>query len=122
MQYQVKQQFGRNPENQMAEFSNLNDAKKFMFEKLSSDAIYKVNAVYRIYHFGEDMLEEWDQQKWQKTVDQQASQSSDNSSSAGAQSKSNFRPTPLPTSPRPSGMPASSFAKENDADNGKKDK
>ena len=120
MQYQVKQYFGRNSENELAEFNNLDDAKKFLKEKLTADALYKVKATYRIYHFDEDLVEEWNEEKWQKFSEQSMSHAdAGGASSTGAKSQSNFRPTPLPTSPRPPGMPASVFKKdEEDKDKG----
>jgi hypothetical protein len=115
MGYEVKQQFGnRGPEKLMGEFRTIDEARKFAFDKLKADAIYKINSIYRISQFDE-IIEEWTPDKWQKIADQQQSSYLDEqNSSSGAKSQSSFRPSPLQSSPRPAGVPASSFKDEED--------
>jgi len=110
MSYQVMQQYAKGPERQLMQFNQLAEANKFIKEKLAIDANMKISTVYRIYQYG-DLVDEWTVDRWQK--ESIAEKELDNESSASQAGKqSSFRPSPLSTSPRPPGIPPSSFKDE----------
>lgn len=105
--YKVAKQYLKGPEQLVAKFDSLIDAKKFIAEKMEEDAAMRVNAAYLLYDTGELM---------ETFKGGGESGSSTGSSTAGGQqtqggkaSGQSFSPSPLQTSLRPSGMPISSF-------------
>lgn len=103
MLYRVTKQYTRGPDVAAAQFADLNDAKIFIQTKLREDAKFKVNVVYRLFE-GFELLEEFDQNS--------AAGGSDDSSGRGSQQS--YRPTPLNTAPRPTGMPQNWWKDEED--------
>ena|SRR5579862_9867172 len=100
MRFKVTKEYARGGESQFAQFTQVEEARSFIKEKLTDDAALKVRVIYRIYEFT-DLLEEFD-------PDKLGTSSGATQSSAGSQGKSSeasFRPTPLSTAPRPAGMP-----------------
>lgn len=102
MLYQVKEKFSRGSETLIASFNRLNDAKLFIEKKLMTDMTMRVVTHYLLYE-GMDLLEEF-------------AAGSESGASGGQSSTAAFRPSPLQTSPRPSGMPPSSFKEEENKD------
>lgn len=92
--------FGRS-EIREKNFPHLKEAEKYIQEKLLKDIELKVPATYRIYE-GADQVAE----RTQKDAILPSTPDSDSESSSQQQSSEQiFSPTPLPTSPRPPGMP-----------------
>lgn len=98
--YTVFKCFGRS-EVREKDFRNLKDAEQYIQEKLLQDIHLKVNAIYRIYE-GADKVAEHTQAD---AIIPSKTEGSDSSSSPQKGSEQIFSPTPLPTSPRPPGMP-----------------
>jgi hypothetical protein len=94
--------FGRS-EKREKNFSNLKDAEKYIQEHLLKDIELKVSATYRIYEGADQVAERT--QKDAILPSTTSSGSDSESSSQGQDSEQIFSPTPLPTSPRPPGMP-----------------
>lgn len=104
MQYTITKMFGTaqstNPETLLEEkFTDLNEAKSFIQEKMKEDSNLKIKSIYRLYNDLDILVEEFD-----STKVQMSSQEAE-SSSQGKGSGVSFRPTPFNTSPRPGGPP-----------------
>ena|SRR3990167_4165648 len=117
MTYKVTKQFmasaGR--EQPCGQFKTEKEAKEFAVESAESDAAMKIQTVYRIYDFDDLMA----------TINSNSIQSEMKSTDAsgdsqGQKSGASFRPSPLQTAPRPSGMPANNWVKPEDGDKDKK--
>ncbi len=106
--YSVKKLFQGRAELEVGRFNTEIEATDYTKQELEKDALMKVNAIYRIYHFDEDLIAEWDQAKWQKEGPAKTSDSSSSSQGSGQR----FSPSPIQTAPRPPGMPASSWKKD----------
>jgi hypothetical protein len=119
MQFHVTQQYGRGPEQRIGQFKLIIEAHKFIKDKLLLDVKMKVNTTYRLYEW-DDLIDEQTSTSavWQKMAEEEQSGTSASGPGAG----STFSPTPFPTAPRPPGMPASAFKREDDKDNQDKDK
>lgn len=99
MRFKVTKQYGRGPETPFAQFADLSDAKFFVNGKLEDDKSLNVKVTYRIFEFTE-LVTEYDPSK-----PGVVSQSSSGASSQGKSGEARFNPTPLSTTPRPTGMP-----------------
>ncbi|GEM_PF-2648544 len=100
--FTVAKCFGRS-EKREGDFLNLKDAEKYIQDNLLKDIELKVPATYRIYE-GADQVAE----RTQKDVVLPSVTSFDSGSESSAQGKGSeqiFSPSPLPTSPRPPGIP-----------------
>jgi hypothetical protein len=87
------------------QFRHLDAAKAFIVNKLKENAALKIKVIYRLYEWDE-LLEEFDPAK----IDLSAlEEDSEGEGSQGQGKGASFRPSPLNTSPRPAGMPHSSF-------------
>lgn len=102
--FKVTKQYGRGSEAEISQFSQLNEAKAFVDERLLEDASLNVQATYRIYEYGE-VYAEYDSTKVDIAKLQQSQSSADAQGSQGKGSSASFRPTPLNTAPRPPGTP-----------------
>lgn len=88
--------------NALAAFTDLNDAELFVEDKLTH-----TTAITTYYIFNNDVLiTEMNQRIKRQTQSEQGSQ--------GKAQAASFKPTPLATSPRPSGMPATWFKDEDE--------
>lgn len=115
--YKVTKKFGRGgPETMLGTYKTLNEAKKFIQEKLAEDAIFKVQTTYLLFE-GMDLIEEFDQRKLETVSN--AKDEGSQSSSAGKGSSQQFNPSPFSMTPRPKGMPQS-WVKEEDKKDDKK--
>lgn len=109
MIYRVTKKFEpRGAETHVGNYKDLMTARAEIKKRLQADASLTIRAIYCIYE-GFDIVEELDQSTLEKP--QQTSSNTDESS-AGMGGR--FSPTPLPTAPRPSGMPPSSWKREDD--------
>lgn len=102
--YKVAKKYLKGPEQLVAKFDSLNDAKEFISAKIEQDNLLRVNTAYLIYDMGE-LIE---------TI--QGGTETGSGSGGGQQgqtgqqtTKQAFSPSPMQTSPRPPGMPPSSF-------------
>ncbi len=112
LMYKVAKKYMKGHEQMVAKFDNVDDAKKYIFEHLKQDAMYSVNAIYLLYDMGE-LMETFDQ----NSVSSDAGGSSGSASGGQQQSSAqNFRPSPLQTNLRPTGMPPSSYKDEDGGD------
>lgn len=110
MAYRVTAQYGSGRELLCQQFQKMDDAKHFIMDSLRDNAAMKINVVYRLYEW-DDLLH---------TFSSADPSMQDDTSSLGGQGKgASFRPSPLNTSPRPAGMPHSSF-KDDDKEKGGK--
>jgi len=117
MIYRVTKQYGKGADTLATQFDNINDAKKFIQEKLIEDARYKLKVTYRLWE-GMDLLQEFAEVQ----VTENASDSGDTGAGSGTASKqSSFQPTPFNMAPRPSGTPHSWIKDDDDQEeDGKK--
>lgn len=102
---------------------NFSDEKKATAEiqkLLTQDNLYNLKFIYTLYE-GYDAIRQFDQNDLQSADDSSTGSSTDQQSSGGKGTGHSFSPSPLPTSPRPPGMPASSW-KRNDNEGDDKDK
>lgn len=112
MTFKVTKQFGSGAgrEQSCGQFKTADKAKVFAIECAESDAAMKIQTIYRIYDF-DDLV---------GTItsnDVQAeSKPSESSGSQGQKSGASFRPSPLQTAPRPSGMPANNWVEPDEDD------
>ena len=102
--FKVAAKYARGPEQQVAEFDNQKDAKDYIQSKLESDVSLRVSVTYLLYDMGE-LVETCEP----GSATQSDSGATSSGSSTGQQQSNSFRPSPLQTSPRPTGMPAPSF-------------
>lgn len=116
MIYRVMRSYQRGSESAVGTFKTINEAKIFIQEKLTDDAILKVNATYRIYE-GMDLMEEFDQSK---LIKQDSSQDSSDSSSQQRGSGQTFTPTPFNMTPQPKGLPRNWIKEEDNKEDDKK--
>jgi len=110
MLYKVVKKYTRGGDIPVAEFSDVNDAKMFIRNKLAEDLRLKVDVRYQLRE-GFDILQEFSQQ------DAQDGGSSSSSGSGPPQRSSgqSFQPTPFNSAPRPTGMPPN-WMKDDDKD------
>jgi hypothetical protein len=104
--FKVAAKYGRGPEQLVAKFNNLDEAKEYISSKLEKDSQLRVNVTYLLYDMGE-LAETFEPGSGAGAGAQGGSGAA--SGAGGQQQSSGFRPSPLQTSPRPSGMPPSSF-------------
>jgi hypothetical protein len=94
----------------LAKFKDEADARDFIAAKIEKDAAMRTTVTYILLEMGEEV----------ESFDSSGKTAEVTTGGAGGQSKSstqNFRPNPLQTTLRPSGMPPSSFkTDENDKD------
>jgi hypothetical protein len=102
--FKVAAQYARGPEQLIAKFINQDEAKEYIQSKLEKDVGLRVNITYLLYDMGE-LSETF----MPGQVSGSGAQGGSGSGAGGQQQSSGFRPTPLQTSMRPSGMPPSSF-------------
>ncbi len=102
LHYKVTKKYQRGPEQAIAKFHNLDDAKLFIEAKLEWDQRYKVEVNYILYDF-DDVLEEYGSGS--------ATSGGASSQGQGAQQTNSqvFSPSPLQMAPRPGSVPYSSF-------------
>lgn len=108
MHYKVTSQYVGAREIDAEQFSDLNKAKAFIENKLRENANLKLKVIYRLYEW-DDLIQEFDPSKMEEMTG-----SSGESGSQGKGQGARFSPTPLQTSPRPPGMPPSSFKDDDD--------
>ena len=101
--YKVSQQYGRGPASKIAEFKEIDHAKKFIHLMLESDAAMGSSPTY-ILADAYDELEKFDASNLQTSAGQ-GSQSQSSSSTS--------RPSPFATTPKPAGT-AKNWWKEED--------
>jgi hypothetical protein len=100
MTYKVTQQFTGARESVLERFSRLDDAKKKARQEAEKNAEMRINAIYRIYEFEDDLVETIDSSKL--TIPPAAA--SESNDTAGGQSQgATFKPTPFEMAPRPPG-------------------
>jgi hypothetical protein len=104
--FKVAAKYARGPEKLVAKFDLQDDAKTYIRRKLEQDMGLRVSVTYLLYDMGE-LMETFEPGQAGSAGAQGAAGAS--SSGGGQQQNSGFRPSPLQTSPRPSGMPPSSF-------------
>lgn len=109
MIYKVTKKFPRSPETVQGSFKTLDEAKKFIQEKLTQDAALKVTATYGLYE-GMDLIEEFDQSKLEETT----TTSGGNSGNGGKSRGQSFNPSPLNVTPMPRGLPRSYIKDDED--------
>lgn len=117
--FTVAKCFGRS-EVRQKDFPNLKDAEKSIQEQLLKDIELKIQATYRIYE-GADQVAERTQRD--AILPSPSAVDSDSGSSSQQQGSDQiFSPTPLPTSPRPPGMPQNwKTVKKDDSKDDKKE-
>jgi hypothetical protein len=103
--YKVSKKYMRGPEQVLAQFKEVADAKEFVKIKLEQDAGMKVQASYLLYE-GSDLLETLD--AGSTGVDSSGSGTSTGTGSAKTGTLA-FSPTPFQVTPKPGGLPPSSF-------------
>lgn len=103
--YKVSKKYPRGPEQMLAKFNELSDAKQFAAAKLEQDRLLRVNASYLI-HEGHDLIETLGEDSATASA---TSTSSASSSASGKATTQVFSPSPFQVAPRPGGMPPSSF-------------
>lgn len=104
LHFSVAKKYTKGPEQHIAKFYDMNDAKEFIHRKIKQDITMNVNAVYLLYDAGE-LMETFDQ----NSIDGDVSSSGQQQSSTQS-----FRPSPMQTTMRPPGMPHNSFKDEGD--------
>lgn len=116
MLYRVTKQFPRGPEIDQQKFFKLDQAERFIQEKLAEDARFKLQTIYRLYDDLDMLLKEY------SAATDAPVTSGGGAASGRPGSSQTFSPTPFNTSPRPGGMPPSSFRDvgSKDEDEGKK--
>ncbi len=102
--FHVAKCFGRS-EVRQKDFSHLKDAENYIQEQLLKDIELKVAATYRIYEGADQVAERTQKDAISLAVETPSSDLDSVSSSSQQGSDQIFNPTPLPTSPRPPGMP-----------------
>lgn len=100
--YEVKIKYDRGSDKLVAKFDSRRDAEIFIQAKLADDERTKVKATYRLGK-GHDFEE------FTQTGGGVASTQTQGSQRSSTQS---FSPTPMPTAPRPPGMPANWGSKD----------
>jgi len=115
LQYTVEEKYQRGQPRAIAKFVNNNDARSFIALKLEEDVQMKSGVSYVLLEMGEE-VESFSQgsQSGQGGQGGQGAQGAQ-----GQSSTSGFRPNPLQTTLRPSGMPPSSFKKDNEKEDEK---
>lgn len=118
MHYKVTSQYAGARELPTEQYDDINKAKAYIENKLRENAALKLKVIYRLYEW-DDLLQEFDPSKMDPA--KLSSEGSDSDNQSQGQGKgSSFSPSPLPTSPRPPGMPASSFKRDDEKDKDKK--
>ncbi len=112
LQYTVEEKYQRGQPRVIAKFVNNSDARSFIALKLEEDAQMKSGVSYVLLEMGEE-LESFSQGNKSTAPSQTQAQEQ---GSQGQSSTSSFRPNPLQTTLRPSGMPPSSFKKDDEKD------
>lgn len=100
--YKVTKKYARGPEQAIAQFFELNDARNFIHSKQEIDARMKVTVIYSLYDMGELMEESGGEGSGTRSATPQSQGSSPSSAQV-------FSPSPLQVAPRPGGMPPSSY-------------
>lgn len=113
MQYKVTKQYQRGIEQLAKTFTGESDARAYIEKHAAENASMKIQVTYRLYDF-DDLMAEIDSSK--VTSQSSTSPSAESSGAAGKGSGANFRPTPLPMAPRPSGMPQNWRSDKDDED------
>jgi hypothetical protein len=111
LQYKVEIKYLKGTPIVLAQFKEEADARAYIAAKMENDISMRQSVTYILLELGEE-LETFDT-SGKATV----TTSGDSSGVSGGKSSSqNFRPNPLQTTLRPSGMPPSSFKNEDDKD------
>lgn len=105
MHYKVTSQYAGARELPGDQFDDLNKAKEFIQKKMIENAALKLKVIYRLYEW-DDLIQEFDPSKMD--VSTAGSRESDGGSQ-GKGKGATFSPSPLQSSPRPPGVPPSSF-------------
>jgi hypothetical protein len=95
----------------LAKFKDEADARAFIAAKIEKDAALRTTVTYILLEMGEE-VESFDSSG-------KAAEMTAGGTAGGGQAKSstqNFRPSPLQTTLRPSGVPPSSFKSDDDKD------
>lgn len=114
MHYKVTSQYAGAREIPGEQFDDLNKAKAFIENKMRENAALKLKVIYRLYEW-DDLIQEFDPSKMAAPT---AGSGESGSGSQGQGKGASFRPSPLQSSPRPPGVPPSSF-KDDEDDKGK---
>lgn len=102
MRYKVTKQYARGAESFCQEFDDIQQARNYINTTLNEEVAMNIkNVTYRISEFG-DEVEKYDAQNIPKSTEKPTAESQ---SSGGKGSGASFRPTPLSTTPRPTGGP-----------------
>lgn len=117
MSFKVTQQFGGGRESLSQQFPTLEAATKHAQAAAEMKLSMKIEAVFRIYNLYDDVVATYDTKKLTPASNENI-ESNESDSSGGKGQGATFRPTPLPTAPRPPGMPANNW-KENPEDDEK---
>lgn len=116
MQYKVTQQYQRGSEQLAKTFVRAEEAWVYIKAQAETQAAMKIQVTYRLYDF-DDIIGELDSSTYKPEAP-----ASGGDSSPGAAGKGNqevFRPSPLATAPRPSGMPQNWRPAEDEKDKNK---
>lgn len=100
MLYHVTKQYGQNTEIKAGSFKTLIEAKAFVDTHITQEALMKIKVIYRIKEF-DDIIEEFDSLKITEPTSQETQPSS---SASGKNSEAAFRPSPLHSTLKPTGM------------------
>ena len=109
--FRVTKQFPNGPELDPRAFMDREVAEQYIQGKLTEDAGFRLKTVYKLYDDLDHLLKTFSTE----AVD--APPPSDSGSKPGSGQR--FSPTPFNTSPRPGGIPPSSFRKDDDEDKDK---
>lgn len=116
MQYKVTQQYQRGSEQLAKTFVREADAWAYIKDQAVIQSSMKIQVIYRLYDF-DDIIGELDSSTYQPEAEGSGGESS--AGGAGKESQAVFRPSPLATAPRPSGMPQNWRPAEDEKDKNK---
>jgi hypothetical protein len=114
MIYRITRKAGSSSELEVGKFDNMAKAKAEIQNRLAEDARLNMKNVIYILYEGFDAIEQFDQSKLQKAP---ASSQESSEPSGGAGKGQSFRPTPLPTAPRPPGTPPPTWKDDENDEN-----
>jgi hypothetical protein len=111
LQYTVEEKYQRGQPRVIAKFVTNNDARSFIALKLEEDAQMKSGVIFVLSEMGEEV------ESFSQGSQSSAPATQTTAQGQGGQGQSSgFRPNPLQTTLRPSGMPPSTFKKDDDKD------
>ena len=112
--FQVKQKFDiRGFASIVGTFNDEKTARADIQKRLADDASKSIKAFYVLFD-GADEMETFNPMA---AASSQHASSDNESQQSGKGSSQSFRPTPLPTAPRPKGMPPSSWTRPDEDEN-----